>query len=103
MGRFVVPRCAVAFAAGLAFAALSAGPASAGSDPKCPNRNDVPTKATVAEAQEAVLCLVNQERAKHGRRPLRESGTLTDAAARHSRDMVARRYFDHNSPGGRDV
>jgi uncharacterized protein YkwD len=107
MGRRASRRraSAAALAAGLAAVAVTVAPASspAGSDPKCPNRNDVPTKATIAEAQEAVMCLVNQERAKRGKRPLKASDTLTEAAAKHSRDMVARRYFDHNSPGGRDM
>jgi uncharacterized protein YkwD len=77
--------------------------ADSGSSEKCPNRNDVPTKATVDEARAAVLCLVNQERADRGKRPLKENEALTRAAGIHSRDMVSRHYFDHNSPGGRDV
>jgi uncharacterized protein YkwD len=87
----------------LTAACMTVAPAADGALPSCPDRNAIPTRATVDEAQDAVLCLVNRERAKHGRRPLRDSRTLSSAAAAHSRDMVARRYFDHNTPGGRDV
>jgi uncharacterized protein YkwD len=92
-----------ALPAAAVFALAVGAPAAESGLPKCPNRNDVPTKATVAETQQAVMCLVNQQRATHGKRALRENPSLTDAAAKHSRDMVARRYFDHNSPGGRDM
>jgi len=98
------PRALAAALPAAALAALALGaPAAQSGEPRCPDRNDVPTRATVEEAQAAVLCLVNQERAKRGKRPLRDNDSLTDAAAKHSRDMVARRYFDHNSPGGRDM
>lgn len=78
-------------------------PAAGSKLPKCADRNLVPTKANIHQAQEAVICLVNQERAKHGRRPLRDNHKLTKAAGRHSRDMVKRRYFAHDSPSGRDL
>ena len=68
-----------------------------------PEANAVPTAATVHQAREAVLCLVNRERARHGRRALRASRSLNLAAGRHSVDMVSRRYFSHDCPGGRDV
>jgi uncharacterized protein YkwD len=84
-------------ATAIAFSANAAPPE------KCPNRNDIPTKATLDEARDAVLCLVNQERDERGKRPLNENQALTRAAGIHSRDMVERRYFDHNSPSGRDV
>jgi len=35
--------------------------------------------------------------------PLHWDGTLQTVAARHSRDMAARNYFDHRSPDGRTV
>jgi len=57
----------------------------------------------VDEAQDAVLCLVNRERARRGRRQLNDAAALRSAAAGHSRDMVARQYFDHDTPNGRDV
>jgi uncharacterized protein YkwD len=89
--------------AALAVAGSTAAPAARSAAPACPDANAIPTSATVADAQDAVLCLVNRERKRRGKRQLRDSAALRSAAAGHSRDMVARGYFDHNSPGGRDV
>jgi uncharacterized protein YkwD len=50
--------------------------------------------------QAATLCLINRERRNHGEAPLADDSRLTGAAASHSRDMVARDYFSHTSPGG---
>jgi uncharacterized protein YkwD len=48
----------------------------------------------------ATLCLVNQERSSRGLTPLLESATLDKASDGFADDMVARRFFDHVSPGG---
>jgi uncharacterized protein YkwD len=48
----------------------------------------------------AVLCLQDAERHRRGLGSLRAHGALRRAAARHSRDMVRRRYFGHISPDG---
>lgn len=51
-------------------------------------------------AVDATLCLLNQERSSRGLEPLSESSALEKAADRYAADMVARRFFDHVSPGG---
>lgn len=56
--------------------------------------------ATVARARDATLCLLNRVRSRHGLRPLRLNHKLARVARLHSRDMVRRRYFDHNSLNG---
>jgi uncharacterized protein YkwD len=105
MGRSVHRRRALValWLATLAIAGITFAPAAESALPACPNANDIPTRATVDEAQDAVLCLVNRERERRGKHPLGDSAALTSAAAGHSRDMVARHYFDHDTPGGRDV
>jgi uncharacterized protein YkwD len=60
---------------------------------------DVATAGDVP-ARAAVRCLLNDVRADHGLRRLHGNARLQRAAARHSRDMVRRRYFGHNSPTG---
>ena len=57
-------------------------------------------RGTVKEAGLATLCLLNRARAEAGLRPLRLNGRLSYAARRHSHDMVARRYFAHDSLNG---
>lgn len=47
---------------------------------------------------EAVLKLVNNERAKAGLKPLSLSGKLTNIAVMKSKDMAEKGYFDHTSP-----
>ena len=48
----------------------------------------------------ATLQSLNAARAAHGVAPLRLDPLLTRAARRHSREMVQRRFFAHDSPGG---
>jgi uncharacterized protein YkwD len=55
----------------------------------------------VAEASPAaLLSAVNFERLLAGAAPLSTDRLLARAARNHSRDMVARHYFSHTSPGG---
>jgi len=59
-----------------------------------PSRNDV---------RNNVLQLVNQQRARYGRSPLRISQKLTQAAQSHSEDMARRRQMSHTGSGGTTV
>jgi uncharacterized protein YkwD len=52
------------------------------------------------EAQ--MLHLVNEERQKHGLKPLQADPELLPVARAHSQDMFARGYFAHDNPEGRD-
>src|SRR5437660_11847793 len=54
-----------------------------------------PASASIASAEGAALCLVNQERERRGLRPLRTNARLAAAARDHSRDLVRRGYFEH--------
>ena len=82
--RFAVPALAAC-----SFA-VAAAPASAAS----------PCTAQATSARTTTLCLINAERAAHGARPLKLEKRLSRAALRHSRDMVANRYFAHDSRSG---
>jgi uncharacterized protein YkwD len=79
-----------------------ASPAAAAKKRKraCAAVSAVPQETTLSRAYDAVLCLVNQERARRGLRALRRSAELTQAAVDHSSDMVTRRYFAHASLEG---
>jgi uncharacterized protein YkwD len=92
--------CAVA----VALAALAAAPAaaSAAQRPSACSAARVDVRAeTIAIARAATLCLLNRERSSRGLRPLRVDARLTTVARGHSRDMVRRRYFEHDAPNGR--
>lgn len=83
--------------------ALAPTPASPGA------RQSVKLGYTVANApaqpalEQQMQELVNQERAKEGLAPLRADPELTEVARAHSRDMLARGYFSHSSPEGKDA
>ncbi|MFP5286762.1 MAG: CAP domain-containing protein [Thermoanaerobaculia bacterium] len=53
--------------------------------------------------REEMLARVNAERRKAGLRPLRLNSELDKSAQRHAEDMLARGYFDHESPSGTTV
>lgn len=67
----------------------------------CASAHATVRKATIRDARDATLCLLNRVRARHGLPQLRLSRKLSRAARRHSRDMVRRRYFAHDSLDGR--
>ena len=73
-------------------AALAAGgTAAAAEPPACPPG---------AADRSAVMCEINAARADAGRGLLRYRPSLAEASGAHSADMVARRYFAHESPEG---
>jgi len=69
----------------------------------CAAASAIPRATTLPRAYDAVLCLVNQERARRRLKALRHSAELTRAALDHSADMVSRQYFDHTSLDGATV
>ena len=78
-----------------------ASPATAAKKKRaCAAVSAIPQETTLPQAYNAVLCLVNRERARRGLRALRRSEKLTRAAVGHSADMVNRRYFAHASLDG---
>ena len=61
-----------------------------------------PRELGLDRTRELTLCLLNAERGKRSLAPLRREARLELASQRHSEDMVTRRFFDHDSPGGAD-
>lgn len=76
-------------------------PATASSD--CPGANLTPKAENIGSVVAATLCLVNGERTRFGEPALIEDAHLSSAATGHSRDMDARNYFEHVSPGGQTM
>jgi uncharacterized YkwD family protein len=52
----------------------------------------------LTDAEQQMLTLLNRERARAGLKPLQADLQLTQVARLKSRDMIANRYFGHNSP-----
>jgi len=97
-----VPRfLAIAITAVMMMLVLPASsPALARGAASCTTAFAVPAAVGQSRVRVATLCLINQERAARGMRPLRRHGALAAAAARHSADMAARNYFAHDTMGG---
>jgi uncharacterized protein YkwD len=74
---------------------VPAGVASA-----CDGAGSRPTQTSLDRAIDATVCLINQARSQHQLGALRAKGPLERAATGHSRDMVRRDFFSHESPGG---
>lgn len=83
-----------------AVAALAVSPGAAQAD-TCVATASNPAVASIARANSATICLINQVRRQHHVSPLRKSGRLSKAARRHSRSMVAHRFFEHGDYLGR--
>jgi uncharacterized protein YkwD len=80
-------------------------PANVGAHPSaCSSAHvAVVSRATVRQAQEATLCLLNRARAQAGLPPLRLNRRLSKAASGHSHEMVRHHYFAHESANGRSA
>ena len=99
-GRTIV-RTAAAVLTGTAVL-LAAAPGEAMAQDQCQGVSAVPSVQTLRRAADAVICLVNADRARHGLHALRGDSDLRQAAGRHSRNMVLRGFFSHVTPRGAD-
>jgi uncharacterized protein YkwD len=82
-----------------ALAAMATLPARAAAS-SCANTNLTPAAGNVEQVRAAVLCLINQERERHGEGALAPNTKLNHAAQAHSRDMAEQDYFSHVAPNG---
>jgi uncharacterized protein YkwD len=95
-------------AVALLLCAVLVGPAFAATRPRtaraaaCANADVVPASGNLDLVRAAILCLNNEERGARGLPALKENSRLRQAAAGHSGDMVAHRYFAHDAPDGAD-
>jgi uncharacterized protein YkwD len=87
--KLAAPAAAAAFALAM--------PAGASASSVCGATTSNPAVASIASANQATLCLINQVRRKHHLRPLKLSKKLSKAARRHSRSMVKHRFFQHGN------
>lgn len=85
----------VSVAVAVAFAVLGAPAARA-----CAGAGTAPSASTPAKVRKATICLINKERRKAGLKKVRGNRKLMIAGDRHSTDMVAKQYFEHDGPSG---
>jgi uncharacterized protein YkwD len=85
-----------------AAAAASSSPAAAAA-PRCAHASATPSHLSAPAAARTLRCLIDDVRREHGLRAVRPNARLALAARRHARDMAARDFFAHVSPGGATV
>jgi uncharacterized protein YkwD len=66
----------------------------------CQNTQLMPQASNLPLIRASVLCLINTERASHGKEPLQSNTNLERAAEGHGREMLALDYFAHIAPSG---
>lgn len=66
----------------------------------CKYAGNRPGRVRTRALERAARCLINRQRRAAGLKRVRANRKLRRAAARHSADMVRRRYFSHFSPEG---
>ena len=104
---FDAPRLLLAFAliacVAVVLPAATAEAAKRNRSGECANASVQPAPGNLGDVRAAVLCLHNRERSARGLPPLKENGKLRRAAEGHSGDMVASRFFAHDSLSGADM
>jgi uncharacterized protein YkwD len=66
----------------------------------CQNTQLMPEANNLPLVRASVLCLINTERAEHGKEPLQPDPHLEAAAESHGKEMLAVNYFAHVAPSG---
>ncbi len=104
MWRSTAIACAIAALASCGLGAAGASAKSSSAAGTCRGAYVMAVDdATLKQASDALLCLVNRERAARGVGAMRASSQLATAARSHSGDMVASKYFSHTGRAGDDV
>jgi uncharacterized protein YkwD len=80
--------------------ALGSGTAPAAA---CSHTRAHPREVRLTEIRSAITCLVNKERTRRDRRPLKRNRRLKLAAKRHNEEMLARDCFSHRCKGERGL
>jgi uncharacterized protein YkwD len=92
-------RLALGFAAVASLGALTGAPSASAASP-CPNAGTLAGLTSVATYNDAVLCLLNGQRANAGLPPVAVDAGLAASSVGHSESMKDNSYFQHDSPDG---
>jgi uncharacterized protein YkwD len=100
--RVLVVVAVLAAAGGLLVLRTSSGGAGAPTRSACGSVRLEPAALGAERTRQLTLCLLNEQRAARGLAPLARRPQLELASQRHSEDMIARRFFEHDTPDGVD-
>jgi len=91
---------AVALVGGRALTLPGSAPATSSKTSPCGPVGEPAEKLGLARTRALTLCLLNEERARHGLPGLRHDRRLEVSSQGHSNDMARREYFEHHTPEG---
>jgi len=74
-----------------------------GAEANCADADLEPTQGNLPHVSDVVFCLMNAMRENNGLPHLTQQDQIAKASVDHSQDMVANKYFAHDSQDGRDV
>src|SRR5215212_10835552 len=94
-----MPHACTGTSSASAFLRLCSRSSSPSRRPRPPGSGSAGTRV-LTPLDRGILSRLNQIRAEHKLAPLRGNWRLATAADKHSRDMVARGFFDHDSVAG---
>jgi uncharacterized protein YkwD len=94
-GQTVIRTITVDVLEGKALASAASARASAAGCAGATTRMNGRNRAKIAKA---LLCAINAERKRNGVKPVRASAALSRFATAHTTDMVASRFYSHDSP-----
>jgi len=99
-----IPAVGLALALFVAIALFTTLPslalAARGGHPGCANADASASSASAQTLRNAVVCLVNRERARYHLPPLRQVRRLTTSAQSYTTEMVRDDFFSHTAPNG---
>lgn len=81
-------------------AATTRAAAAQAAQATCADANLMPKPGLERRVAKAAVCLMNMARRAAGQKALRSSRPLGKAARAHTKDMVRRRFYAHEGPGG---
>ncbi len=96
----IARRALAALAPVIAAGALFVAPADAAAA-TCKAADADPATTNLKTVKRATVCLLNQQRRRHGLGKLKVNKKLSLASQRHSNDMTRRKYFEHGNFVGR--
>jgi uncharacterized protein YkwD len=93
----------LAVAAAIALLAAGAGRAGAGEAVRagagCPHAGEPAGQVSIGGLRKAILCLINEERRRHGVKPVGRSRALQEVASRHTKVMIRTGCLAHRCAG----
>ena len=82
---------------------LAAGAPGVAAGASCPGAGLTSDQGAIDQLEAATVCLMNKERGKRGRKPLKTQPILEKSALRHTIDMITGLVFSHEGTDGSTV